>query len=1085
MMRWIIGTSLRFRLVVVGLAAAVIALGITQLPKAPVDVLPEFTPPYAEIQTEALGLSAEEVEQFITVPLEADLLNGVEGVDVIRSKSVPGLSSIVLVFEPGSDVYRARQLVEERLTQAHALPNVSKPPTLLQPLSSSSRLLMIGLSSSRLSPIERSVIARWTVKPRLMGVPGVANVAIWGMRDQQLQVQVDPERLRDQGVTLNQVVRSTGNAQVVSPLSFLEASTPGAGGFIETPRQRLQVRNVLDKIAEPSELGKVPVEGTDGRLRLTDVADVKVDHQPLIGDAVVDDGDGLLLVVEKFPGANALEVTRGVETALEKLRPGLAGMRTDTSIFRPATFIEDATDNLTLALIVGAGLMALVLAALLGQWRTVLVCAVTIPLSLIAAALTLDALGEGFNAISLAGLAIALVIVVDEAVAGTENVARRMRAAREEGGGATTEDVVRDATREIRSPLVYASLIALLAIVPVAVMQGRPGAFFDPLVLAYALGVAAAMVVALSVTPALSLLLSSRGTPEARESWAVARAARGYAPALAALLRRPRAVLLAAGALVAVALATLPFLGTSLIPTFKDRDVLVRLDGAPGTSHPRMKQIATDVSRRLRALPGVANTGAHVGRAITGDQTVDVSSSEVWVSIDSGADYDATRAAIDGVVRRVPGVDSDVVTYSTQKIRDVGALNAGGNDVRGDGLAVLTGVDAPLVVRVYGQDPATLRAEAEKVRRAIAQVDGVVAPRLRTPATEPSVEIEVDLARARALGIKPGDVRRAEATLLQGIQVGSVFQKQKVFDVVVQGVPSTRQSVENVRNLLVDRPGGGHVRLGDAADVRIAPAPVAIEREAVSRYIDVRAGVGGRSVAAVSADVEDRLAALKHPLEYHAEVVRATTGGEIGTTRMLAFLAAALIAAVLLLQAAFQSWRLALLVFAALPVALVGGLVAALVDGAELSLGSLAGLLALFALAVRFGVVLIRRLRDLTPADGQPFGAGLVERGARERFGPVLATTCALAVLALTFIVLGSAPGLEIAHPMAVVLLGGLVTSTFLALFVMPALYLRFGRGAGAPPADDEAELMRRWVGADAEPAPAGAGAEAERGATA
>jgi CzcA family heavy metal efflux pump len=1082
MMRWIIGTTLRFRLVVVGLAAAVVALGVTQLPKAPVDVLPEFTPPYAEIQTEALGLSAEEVEQLVTVPLEADLLNGVEGVDVIRSKSVPGLSSVVLVFEPGTDVFRARQLVEERLTQAHALPNVSKPPTLLQPLSSSSRLLMIGLASSRLSPIERSVIARWTVRPRLMGVPGVANVAIWGMRDQQLQVQVDPERLRDRGVTLNQVIRSTGNAQVVSPLSFLEASTPGSGGFIETPRQRLQVRNVLDKIAEPAELGKVPVEGTGGRLRLTDVADVRIDHQPLIGDAVVGDGDGLLLVVEKFPGASALEVTRGVEAALQKLRPGLAGMRTDTSIFRPASFIEDASGNLRTALIVGGALMALALAALLGQWRTVLVCAVTVPLSLIAAALALDALGEGFNAISLIGLAIALVIVVDEAVTGTENVARRMRAARATESGATTEDVVRDATHEIRSPLVYATLIVLLAIVPVAIMQGRPGAFFDPLALAYALGVAAAMVVALCVTPALSLLLYSRGTPEARESRAVAGAARAYTPWLAAMLRRPRAVLLAAGALVAIGLATLPLLGTALIPTFKDRDVLVRLDGAPGTSHPRMKQIATDVSRQLRALPGVANTGAHVGRAITGDQTVDVNSSEVWVSIDSGADYDATRAAIENVVRRVPGVSRDIVTYSTQKIRDVGALNAGSNDVRGDGLDVLTGVDAPLVVRVYGQDPAVLRADAAKVRRAIAQVDGVVAPRVSLPASEPSVEIEVDLARARGLGIKPGDVRRAEATLLQGIQVGSVFQRQKVFDVVVQGVPETRRSVASVRDLLIDRPGGGHVRLGDAADVRIAPAPVAIEREAVSRYVDVEAGVRGRSVAAVSTDVQDRLAALKHPLEYHAEVVRATTGGEIGTTRMLAFLVAALIAAVLLLQAAFQSWRLALLAFAALPVALVGGLVAALIDGAELSLGSLAGLLALFALAVRGGVVLIRRLEALGAEDGQPSGAALVERGARERLGPVLATTCAVAVLALPFAVMGSTAGLEIVHPMAVALLGGLVTSTFLTLFVLPALYLRFGRGAGGSAPDGEGDLMRRWVGVDAEPAAAGAQADAERG---
>src|SRR5688500_14220323 len=309
----IIRSSLRFRLLVVAIAAGVLAVGYAQLRDAPVDVLPEFSPPYAEIQTEALGLSATEVENLITVPLEADLLNGVEGIDVIRSESVPGLSSIVMVFASGTDIYRARQLVEERLTQAHALPNVSKPPTLLQPLSSSSRILMIGLSSEEISPIEQSVIARWTVRPRLMGVPGVANVSVWGMRDQQLQVQVDPVRLRDQGVTLNQVIESAGNAQVVSPLSFLEASTPGTGGFIETPQQRLQVRHLLEKIADPEELGKVPVSDTDGRLRLADVATITVDHQPLIGDAVIAGGPGLILVVEKFSGADTLEVTEGVE----------------------------------------------------------------------------------------------------------------------------------------------------------------------------------------------------------------------------------------------------------------------------------------------------------------------------------------------------------------------------------------------------------------------------------------------------------------------------------------------------------------------------------------------------------------------------------------------------------------------------------------------------------------------------------------------------------------------------------------------------------------------------------------------------
>jgi CzcA family heavy metal efflux pump len=1068
----IIGASLRFRLLVVGIAAGVLALGIAQLRNAPVDVLPEFTPAYVEIQTEALGLSAQEVEQLVTVPLEADLLNGVQGVDVIRSESVPSMSSIVLVFESGTDVYRARQLVQERLTQvgAAAFPNVSKPPTLLQPLSSSSRVLMIGLSSRELSPIEQSVIARWTMRPRLMGVPGVANVAIWGMRDQQLQVQVDPEHLRDRNVTLGQVVKTTGNAQVASPLTFLEASTPGTGGFIETPQQRLQVRNVLDKLANPRDLGQVTVEGTGGRLQLSEVANIKVDHQPLIGDAVVDGSPGLMLVVEKFPGTNTLEVTKGVEAALDKLRPGLAGVRTDTSVFRPASFIQTAIDNLTLAIIVGGALMALMLAAFLFQWRAVLIALVTIPLALIAAALVLDLLGETFNAIAFAGLAVAVALVIDDAVVGAENVARRLREHRAAGSDKSTTAIVREASQEVRGPLGYATLIALLAIVPVVVMEGRPGAFFEPLALSYALAVTAAMVVALTVTPALSLLLFSRGAAGRAGSPLLRRVSGRYDGALSGFMRRPRTALVAAGACLVAGLAVLALLGTSLIPSFKDPDVMVRLDGAAGTSNPRMTRMTTDVSRRLRAIPGVDSAGAHVGRAVTGDQIVDVNSSEVWVRIDRDADYDATLASIRRVARATPGVRSDVTTYSAQKISDVGALDDGRNDAGGDGLDVLTGSDKPLVVRVYGQDVDLLRRQADKVRRVMAGVDGVVDPRIELPTQQPSLAIEVDLAKARRYGIKPGDVRRAEATLLQGIQVGSVFQNQKVFDVVVQGAPATRASVASVRNLLIDRPGGGHVRLGAVADVRVVRTPVVIQRDAVSRRVDVEAGVSGRSAGAVARDVEDRLANVSFPLEYHAEVLRRTTAGEINGTRMLAFAIAAAIAAFLLLHAAFRNWRLAVLAFATLPVALVGGVLAGLLDGGELSLGALVGFLALFGIAARNAVLLFRHLQHLEREEGEAFGPDLVRRGARERLGPVLTTSCALAALALPFVVLGSRPGLEVVHPMAVVILGGLVTSTLLALFVLPTLYLRFGAAREPGITDEEDELMRRWAGAEPEP---------------
>jgi CzcA family heavy metal efflux pump len=1082
----IVGTSLRFRLLIVAAAALTMVVGVTQLRSASVDILPEFTPPYVEIQTEALGLSAEEVEQLITVPIEADLLNGVEGVDVIRSKSLPGLSSIVMVFDSDFDLYRGRALIQERLTQqgAAALPNVSKPSVMLQPYSSASRMLVFGLSSDEVSPIEKSVMARWTIQPRLLGVPGVANVSIWGFRDRQLQVLVDPERLRDRGVTLEQIVETTGNAQVSTPLSFLEGSTPGTGGFIETPQQRLGIRHILDKLTDPKTLGQVPVDGTNGRLRISDVANVVVDHQPLTGDAVVNDRDGLLLVVEKFPGANTLEVTRGVESALGALGPGLGGMEPDTSIFRPATFIENAMDNVALAIMIGGALLALIIAAFLFQARAVLIALFTIPLSLVAAGLVLDLMGETFNAISFAGLAVALLVVIDDAVVGAENIARRLHRQREAGSDRPVADIVRQATHEMRRPLTYAMLISLLAIVPAATMAGRPGAFFEPLILAYALAVVAAMVVALAVTPALSLLLFSRGSALRRESPLLRGLRPLYDSALSRVIGRPRAVLLGSVVAVAVGIAVIPLLGTSLIPSFKDRDLMVRMNAEPGTSNPRMTQIASELSRELRSLPGVDNVGGQVGRAINGDQLVDVNSGNLMVSIDSDADYDATVASINDAVARVDGVRSDVVTYSEQKIRDVGALREGENPVTGDGLNVLTGSDRPLVVRVFGQNLDVIRREAAKVRTLMSQIDGVVDPRIDQPIEQPNIEIEVDLAKARRVGIKPGDVRRQATTLVSGLNVGSVFEQQKVFEVVVQGTPETRRSMSDVRNMLIDVPGGGHVRLGEVANVRRINTPIAIERDAVSRYLDIEANVSGRNLGDVAGDIENRLRASVFPLEYHAEVLTQTTSAEIGRTKMLLAAIAALLAAFLLMQAAFMSWRLALLGLLSLPVALVGGVVAALINGAELSLGALIGFLALFGLAARNGMVLIRHLQDLERDERAPFGADLVRRGARERLGPIATTASASAAVALMLVVLGSRPGLEIISPMAAVILGGLVTTTLLSLFVLPTLYLRFG-GRQPTLTPEEAELdqwvPRRPVEAERTRKPVG---RAETGAT-
>ena len=1082
-MGMLVGWALRFRLLVVAAAAAMLVAGVAVLQKASVDALPEFSPTYAEVQTEALGLSATEVEQLITVPLEADLLNGVEGVDVIRSDSLPGLSSIVMVFAPGTDVYRARQLIEERLTQAHALPNVSRPPTLLPPMSSSNRVLMVGLSSNELSAIEQSVIARWTVRPRLMGVEGVANVAVWGTRDQQLQVQVDPERLRKNGVTLNQVIRTTGNAQVVSPLSFLEASTPGSGGFIETPQQRLQVRHLIEKIADPEELGKVPVDGTDGRLRLADIATIKVDHQPLIGDAVVAGGPGLMLVVEKLPGASTRQVTEGVEDALDTLRPGLAGMRVDTSVHRAATYLDESLRTIGWGLVIGGVLMLIALASVHQRWRALVVIAVTVPLAMVTAGVVLHLLGQTFNVITLAGLAAAVAVVVDEAVVPTDLVHRRLKRLGRLGATAGVGAVIRQVCGEVRRPLTYATIILLLAVVPVAVMAGRPGEFFAPLVWAYVLAVLAAMLIALTVTPALTMMLFSRWTGRDGTSaeshgllWRGGRLVRErYVHGLRRFSRRLSWGLVAAGVLAVAGIVMLPLLGTTVLPSLHDRDILVRLDSPAGTSSTQMTAMTADVVERLEDVPGVASVGAHIGRSVTGDRVTNVNSSDVWLALDSDADFDTTVAAVSEALASTDDqVSHEIVSASAQSMRDVGALTQGFNEAGDGGLDLLTGAREPIVVRLFGQDPDVLRTQAERVQQMMSGVSGVQDATVDVAPREPTIEIEVDLERAQKFGITPGDVRRAEATLLQGIQVGSVFDEQKVFDVIVQGDASTRGSVADVRRLLIDRPDGGYLRLGQVADVRVVEADSVIRRDAVSRRLDVVAGVDGRNAEDVRADIEDRLATMTFPIEYHAEVLRDSTAEEAGYGRMLGFALAGLVAAYLLLQAAFRSWRLAALVLALLPVSLVGGLFTSLLDGADLSLGSMVGLLAVFGLAVRADVVLIEEIRWRERELGEDSWPDKVLRGARARVAPVVASTVGVAFLALPFAVVGTRPGLEILHPMALALLGGLVTSTFVTLFLLPSLYLHVMRGQVAARVEDDG-LMAATAPSDPRLAPSGA----------
>ncbi|HEX6306473.1 MAG TPA: efflux RND transporter permease subunit [Anaerolineales bacterium] len=1028
MLRGIVSWSLQFRYIIVVIAAALMVFGVNQLGNMPVDALPEFSPPYVEIQTEALGLSAEEVEQMITVPMEQDLLAGVAWLDVIRSESVPGLSSVLVYFEPGTDIYRARQLVAERLAQAAVgLPHVSDPPTMIQPLSSASRFMIVGLSSEELSLIEMSVLARWTIAPRLMGVPGVAHVAIWGNRDRQLQVQVDPDQLRDAGVTLQQVVETSGNALWVSSLTYLEASTPGTGGFIDTPQQRLGLWHVLP-IKSPEDLAQVPLTGT--AWRLGDVANVVADHQPLIGDAIVNDNSNLLLVIEKLPGVNNLEVTRGMEEALDALRPGFASIDFDATLFRPATFIEMALANLTQTLLISAFLVVVVLFAFFWGWRPALISLVAIPVALTAAVYVLYLRGATLNAMVLAGLAIALGVVIDDAIIDVHRLVQRLRQNRQEDDPKPARKVILETAAETRGAIFFATLITLLALLPVYFLEGQTGALIHPMATSYALAVLAAMAVALTITPALSLILLSNAPLEGRTSPLIAGLQSGYERILGRTATSPRLAYAAVVILVVAGIALLPLLKTDqLLPGFREPYLTIQLEAEPGASLPAMQSVVTQASSDLRAVSGVRNVSAHIGRAIFGDRVVGVNFAELWVSIDPQADYDATVASIRTVADGYAGLTPHVRTYLEQIVDQPE-----------------TSPSDALTVRLLGEDHEVLREQAENMRQTLAGINGVVDPHVVIPVEEPTLEIEVDLASAQQYGVKPGDVRRAAATLLSGINVGSLFEEQKVFDVVVWGAPEIRESVDDVRQLLIDTPGGGHVRLEDVAEVRLTSSPAVIKREGISAYIDIGFNVQGRNASAVAGDVEATIRNFAFPLEYHAVVLSDFAARQAAQQRMLIAGLMTLFGIFLLLQASFRSWSLALVVLLAAPAALTGAvLVAFLGSGGPLLMGVLAGLLTVLGVTLRHATLLISRFQHLEDQEGEAFGLELIQRGVQERLAPILMTTLATGLALLPFVLFGSTPGHEIVRPMALAILGGLVTSTLFNLFIVPTLYLRFG----------------------------------------
>ncbi len=1037
-MRSIISASLRFRYLVVAAAAGMMILGITSFPKMHVDVFPEFAPPRVLIQTACVGLSTSDVEQLVTVPLEA-AINGIQGLDDMRSKSVPQLSSIELLFKPGTDLLRARQLVQERVaTVSPSLPTWAAPPVMLAPVSATGRAMQIGMTSKDHSLIEMSMTAYWTIRARLLRVPGVANVAIWNERLQLMTVQAQPSRMQARGVSLDQVMQTTADAVDSGLLKFSTGAVIGTGGTIETPNQRIGVRNVLP-IVTPADLARVPVTRTpSGPVRLGDVATVAETHQPLIGDAIIDGRPGVLLVVEKLPWANSLQLTAGVERAIKELQPGLPGITFDTKVFRQADFVKLAIANLTQALVLGFILVVVILALFLFEWRVALISLLTIPLSLVATMLVLYWRGATVNTMTLAGLVIALGAVVDDAIIDVENITRRLREERLRGGGRSTAAVILSACLEVRSPIVYATLIIVAASIPVFLLVGLTGAFFQPLALSYTLAIAASMVVALTVTPALALLLLRGARIERRKSPVVGWLQRVYTAGLSRIIIRPVAAYATFAVITILGIAVYPQLGQSLFPGFKERDFLIHWVSPPGTSAVEMERSTTRISRELLAIPGVQSAGAHIGQALLGEEVAGVNLGEIWVSLSPRADYTTTLGRIKSVTNGYPGLFREVQTYLDERISEV-----------------LTGGKEPIVVRTYGEDLKTLRAKSDQILRLVSSVPGVVDAHRDISSDVPQAEVTVNLARAERYGLKPGDVRRDAATLVAGEEVGDIFRAGKAYDTVVWSPPQTRHSFSDIGNLPIDLPSGGHIRLGEVATVALRPNPNAIDRQGDSRYLDVGAAVAGRDLGSVVSDIKTKLASVRLDRGYHVELLGEYQERQTAQSRLLLSAIIAGVLILLLLQASFRKWRLAVLTFLTLPMALVGGVLAAWLTGGIISLGSLVGFFTVFGIAARNGILLINHCQHLEEREGLEFGPALVLRGARERLSPILMTSLATGLALVPLVVLGSRPGHEIEHPLAVVILGGLFTSTLLNLFVVPSLYLRFGhsrRNPAAPP---------------------------------
>lgn len=1023
----IVQFSLRFKGIIVALACISIVYGIYTLSQVKYDVFPEFAPPQVVIQTEAPGLAPEQVEVLVTRPIE-NAVNGVSAIESLRSGSIQGLSIITAIFSPGSDIYRARQAVAERIaTLGKQLPPGVNPP-LMTPLTSSTSIVMsIGLTSKMRSLMELRTIADFVVLRRLLAVPGVAKVAVFGGEVKQIQIQVNPSLLIRYNVSLDDVLYAARQATGVE-----------GAGFIDTNNQRI-ILNTAGQSLTPDKIGKTVVvshNDPNGALgiMLKDVANVAEAPEPPIGAAGVMGNPGVMLMVSAQYGTNTLEVTRRIEDVLKELSPVLEteAIELHSDIFRPANLIETSTHNVKTSLLIGAVLVIIVLSLFLFNFRTAAISCTAIPLSLLAAITVLNKLGISLNTMTLGGLAIAIGEVVDDAVIDVENVLRRLRENRRMDKPRPPLQVVFDASIEVRSAVVYATLAVVLVFIPILTMSGVAGRLFGPLGVAYIAAVFASLIVALTVTPALCLILLGPGDIEEKEPPIVQWLKGKYRSLLVKVEQHPKTVMSGVGLIVVIGIAMFPFFGGGFIPELREGHFIIHMTTVPGTSLQESMRLGRQVTLELLKNPDVRSVALRMGRAEVADDIMGTHSGEFEVDLKplKGEEEERVMAQIRNNLSQFVGANFSINTFLTERVDET-----------------LAGYTAAVVVNVFGNDLDTLDAKAREIADVLNKIQGATGVQIQSPPGTPQLIVKLREKDAQHWGFNPVQVLSAIKTAYQGDIVGQIYDGDRVFNVTVILDPDDRKSITDVGNLPLRNVVGTYIRLKQLADIQESSGRYVVLHDGARRVQAITCNVAGRDVGSFVAKVKKQiLSSISFPAGTYIEFAGTAAAESRSRRDLLIHSLLVGIGILLLLSMVMANYRNLILVLANLPFALVGGVFTVFVSGGWLSIGSLVGFVTLFGITLRNSIMMISHYEHLVSFENAKWGFETAIRGALERLAPILMTAVVTGLGLLPLAIGSGAAGREIEGPMALVILGGLVTSTALNLLVLPTLALRYGR---------------------------------------